>query len=179
VEAEPEDALPSLALGDLDIVLGDEWHQSLRRLPEGLERHVLLRESVHLVLPAGHPAAARDDEVPLAELAGEAWATGPAGLGWDELTVRICRERGGFEPDVRHRSNDAAIGVALVAGGLAVAMLPELARPGRDPGVVLRPIAGGPVERAIYAVTRATDAARPSTQALLGALRDAAGLVAG
>jgi DNA-binding transcriptional LysR family regulator len=174
-EAEPEDALPALALGDLDLVLGDEWHQSLRRLPEGLTRHVLLRESVHLVLPAGHPAAAGGEPVPLAELAGEAWATGPAGLGWDELTVRMCRERGGFEPDVRHRSNDAAIGVALVAARLAVAMLPELARPGRDPGVVLRPIAGGPVERAIYAVTRATDAARPSTQALLGALRDAAG----
>ena len=102
---------------------------------------------------------------------------GPAGLGWDELTVRMCRERGGFEPDVRHRSNDAAISVAMVAAGLAVTMLPELAGPGRDPGVVLRPIAGGPVDRAIYAVTRAADAARPSTQALLGALRDAAAAI--
>jgi hypothetical protein len=40
--------------------------------------------------------------------------------------------------------------------------------------VTLRAIAEGPVERTISAATRATDAARPSTQALLAAVRDAA-----
>ena len=39
-------------------------------------------DPVRLVLPAGHPAARRHrDAVPLAELAGEAWATGHAGAG--------------------------------------------------------------------------------------------------
>ena len=175
VEAEPEDALPALALGDLDLVLGDEWQHGPWRLPEGLERQELLRDPVHLVLPAAHPAAARHaEEVPLAELAGEAWATGHAEMGWEEMTQRICRERGGFEPDVRHRMSDPAIGVALVAHGLAVTMLPDLVRPGRDPGVVLRRVAGGPLHRQIFAVIRAADAARPSTQALLAAMRDAA-----
>jgi DNA-binding transcriptional LysR family regulator len=32
VEAEPEDALPALELGDLDLVLGDEWEHQPRTL---------------------------------------------------------------------------------------------------------------------------------------------------
>jgi DNA-binding transcriptional LysR family regulator len=175
VEAEPEEALPALALGDVDLVLGDEWENGAWRLPAGLTRHELLRDPIRLVLPADHPSAQRHaDTVPLAELAGEAWAAGPVGMGWQDMIVSICRERGGFEPDVRHRTNDASIGVAIVAAGLAVTMLPELVRPGRDPGVILRDVAGAPVQRSIVAVVRATDAARPSTQALLAAVRDAA-----
>jgi DNA-binding transcriptional LysR family regulator len=169
-EAEPEQALPALALGDVDLVLGDEWQHGTWRLPAGLERHELLRDPVHLVLPATREYPV---EVPLHELAGEAWVTGYSGMGWEELIQRTCRERGGFEPDLRHRVNDATIAVALVAHGLAVTMLPELVRPERDSGVVVRPMAGGPVHRQIFAVTRATDAARPSIAAVLAAVRAA------
>src|ERR687889_1985594 len=35
VEAEPEQALPALAVGDVDIVLGDEWQHQPRRIPAG------------------------------------------------------------------------------------------------------------------------------------------------
>src|SRR5919206_747808 len=55
VEAEPEDALPALALGDLDLVIGDEWQHQPWRLPAGLQLHELLRDPVRLVMPAGHP----------------------------------------------------------------------------------------------------------------------------
>src|SRR4051812_19094768 len=91
-ETEPEEALPALALGDVDLVLGDEWQHQPWRLAAGLVRHELLRDPVRLILPAGHPAARRHpDAVPLAELAGEAWATGHAGMGWEEMTQRTCR----------------------------------------------------------------------------------------
>jgi hypothetical protein len=53
-------------------------------------------------------------------------------------------------------------------------MLPDLALPGGDPRVALRSIAGGPLDRAILSVTRATDASRPSTRAVLDAVREAA-----
>src|ERR687892_2269468 len=59
IEAEPEDALPALALGDIDLVIGDEWQHQPRRLPAGVERHELLIDPVQLVLPAGHPATRR------------------------------------------------------------------------------------------------------------------------
>jgi DNA-binding transcriptional LysR family regulator len=175
VEAEPEQALPALALGDVDFVLGDEWQHQPRRLPAGLQRHELLRDPVNLVLPARHSVARRHhDAVPLAELAGEAWATGHAAMGWEEMTQGTCRELGGFDPDIRYRANDATISLALVARGLAVTLLPDLVVPGKHPGVVLRAIAEGPVHRAIFAATRAADAARPSIRALLAAVRDAA-----
>jgi DNA-binding transcriptional LysR family regulator len=175
LEAEPEQALPALALGDVDLVLGDEWQHQPWRLPTGLERHELLRDPVNLILPARHPAARRHNEaVPLAELAGEAWTTGHVGMAWEELTQRTCRQYGGFDPDIRHRTNDAIVSLALVARGLAVALLPDLVLPGRHPGIALRRIAEAPVERSIFAVTRSSDAARPSTQALLSAMRDAA-----
>jgi len=175
MELEPEEALPGLALGDIDLVLADEWEHQPQRLPTGLVRHDLLSDPVRLALPARHTAARRHpDAVPLAKLAGEPWTTGHAGLGWDEMTRRTCQELGGFEPDVRHRTNDAAISLAVVASGLAVTMLPDLALPAHHPGVKLRDIAERPMNRAIFAATRSTDRARPSTQALLAAVREAA-----
>jgi DNA-binding transcriptional LysR family regulator len=175
VEAEPEQALPALAIGDVDLVIGDEWPHQPWRLPAGLERHELLRDPVRVLLPVRHAAARRHrEELPLAGLAAEAWVTGHPAMGWEEMTQRTCREHGGFEPDIRHRTNDAAVGLALVARGLAVTLLPELALPARAPGLARRRIAGAPLQRAIFAVTRAADAARPSIRALVAAIRDAA-----
>jgi DNA-binding transcriptional LysR family regulator len=167
VEAEPEEALPALALGDVDLVIGDEWEYQPLRIPAGVERVELQRDPVRLVLPAGHPPAR------IADLADHRWVTGPAGLGWDEMTVRLCRDLGGFEPDVAHRVYDATIATALVSRGLAATLLPELAL-ARYGGVAVHPIAERPMSRIIFAATRTTDAARPSTQALLESIRYAA-----
>lgn len=176
IEAEPEQALPALALGDVDLVLGDEWQHQPWRLPAGLQRHELLREPVRVVLPAGHPVARRHRRaVPLDELAGEAWTTGHPGMAWEEVIRRTCREHGGFEPDIRHRTNDAIVSLALVERGMAVTMLPDLVLPDPHPGIALRRILKDPAGRAVVAVTRASDAARPSTQALVAAVQDAAG----
>jgi DNA-binding transcriptional LysR family regulator len=174
VQAEPEHALPALALGDVDVVLGDEWQHQPLRMPAGVEREDLFEDPVRLVLPARHRAARRRrDAVPLAELSGEAWVAGQERMAWPEMVERTCRELGGFHPDVRHRTDDATVAVALVARGLAVTMLPELPLPDRRAGIAVRPIAEGPVSRAIFAATRTADAVRPSTRALLAALRDA------
>jgi len=174
VEAEPEETLPALALGDLDLVIGDAWEHQPWRLPPGLVAEELLRDPVHLALPVRWPLARRHrDAVPLRELASAAWATGHPAMGWEEMTRRTCRERGGFEPDIRHRTNDATVALALVARGLAVTLVPDLVMPRRPPGVALRRLAEAPVSRAILAVTRAADAARPSTRALVAAVRDA------
>src|SRR3954451_16144412 len=174
IEAEPEESLPQLALGDIDVVLADEWHHQPRRLPSGIERHDLMSDIVRVVLPARHPVARRyKDEVPLATLADERWTTGHPQMGWEEMTERTCRARGGFAPDIRHRANDANVSLALVARGLAVAMIPDLPLQDRRSGIAVGSIAGGPINRAIFAATRAADAARPSTRAVLAAVRDA------
>lgn len=170
-EAEPEQALPALALGDVDLVLGDEWREQAHPRIAGIERRDLHRDPVFLVLPAGHPAALRRRRtVRLADLAGEAWTTGYAGAGWEQVVQRTCRQLGGFEPDIRHRSNDAVIGLALVAAGQAVMLLPELVGALNYPGVAQRAIAEGAVHRTIFAATRSADAQRPSVRALLAAV---------
>jgi DNA-binding transcriptional LysR family regulator len=175
VEAEPEMSLPALALGDLDLVLADEWEHQPRAWPAGVDRHDLHDDPVRVVLPHQHPAARRRGlAVSLSELAGEVWTTGHRGSGWDEMIVRTCRQLGGFDPDIRHRSNDAVLSLALVAEGLAVTLLPDFVGPANHPGVVVRSLAEGPVHRAIFAATRSADASRPSVQALLAAVRTTA-----
>ena len=175
IEAEPEDSLPALVIGDVDLILADEWeHQPLAR-PAGVEREDLFHDPVHLVLSEDHPAARRNrGAVPLAELAGEAWTTGHPETGWEEVTERTCRELGAFDPDIRHRTNDSVTSLALVAAGQAVTLLPRLVSPEARPGVTVRPIAEGTVQRTIFAATRTADARRPSVQALLAAVRAAA-----
>jgi DNA-binding transcriptional LysR family regulator len=178
VEAEPEVAIPSLAVGDIDLVLADEWQHQPRRLPQGVDRHELFSDPVHLVLPADHPLARRhDNTVRLADLANEVWTAGHLGMGWDEMTIRTCQQLAGFEPDLRHRANDATISLEVVKRGLAVAMLPELPLVGEHEGIAVRRIAEAPVSRAIFAATRSADAARPSTRALLAAVREAVAAV--
>ena len=175
VESEPEQSLPALALGDVDLVLADEWeHQPLAR-PAGIDREDLHRDPVHVILPEDHAAARRHrTEVPLAELAGEVWTTGHRGTAWEDIINRTCRRLGAFDPDIRHRTNDSVLSLALVAEGQAVTLLPRFVRPEAHPGVAVRAIAGGSVHRTIFAATRTADAARPSVQALLAAVRAAA-----
>lgn len=174
VEAEPEQSLPALALGDVDLVLADEWQQQPHARPKGVEREDLFRDPLHVILAADHPLARRHRRaVPLAGLAGEPWTTGHPDTGWEEVTIRTCRDLGGFDPDIRHRTNDSVVSLALVADGQAVTLLPRLVGPEATPGVAVRAIAEGSVHRTIYAATRAADAKRPSVQALLEAVRAA------
>ena len=97
-------------------------------------------------------------------------------MGWDEMIRRTCREHGGFEPDVRHRTSNATISLALVSRGLAVTLLPVLVLPDdlAAAGLAVRELAGQQLDREILAVTRAADARRPSTLAVLDAIRAAA-----
>ena len=81
---------------------------------------------------------------------------------------RLCRSVGGFEPDVRYRVNDLQLLLALVAAGRAAAIVPALGQP---EGVTVRPIAEGRFSRALFVATRASDHTRPSTAAVVAAIR--------
>src|SRR5689334_19996033 len=79
VEAEPEQSLPALALGDVDLVLADEWDGRPHARPAGVDRVDLRHEPMRVVLPERHPAARGGDPVALAGLAGAHWTTGHPG----------------------------------------------------------------------------------------------------
>ncbi len=166
IDGEPEDALPKLAAGDLDLVVGDEWPHRPWRLAPDLQRRLCGGDPLRLVRPPGQP---RSHE-PLARLAGAAWVAGYEGMAWAETVKAACREHGGFEPDIRHRAGNARLALALVAAGQAVTILPELALGGRDSDVSVMTLGGAELHRKISVVTRAADANRPSVQAVLKAV---------
>jgi DNA-binding transcriptional LysR family regulator len=173
-DAEPETTLPSLALGALDLVLGDEYPFLPRPVDARLDVEPLLREQFRLMLPAGHPLAGAGGPVALAALADSPWAVGKADTHYAELTVRACRALGGFEPDVRHRSNDLMMLLALVANGQAVTLLPDLVRADRNPTVAIRDIAEGELARTVFSAIRRGSTRRRALIALRAALREEA-----
>lgn len=170
VEAEPEEALPALTLGDLDLVIADEWQDQPRPPTAALTREDLFTEPLRIVLPEDHPLAGRR-RVRLADLRDEVWTAGQPGMAYAEWTVRACRELGGFEPDVRHRANDPGVLLAAVRNGLAVTLLPDLVTAEALPGVVVRDVAEGQMTRTVFLATRATDEGRPSLDAVRAAIR--------
>jgi DNA-binding transcriptional LysR family regulator len=177
IDAEPETSLPSLALGTLDLVLADQYPFLPRPPDERLDLEPLLEEQFHIVLPADHPLALEGGPVALRSLKGVPWATGKDDSAFAELTIRACRALGGFEPDVRHRSNDLLMLLALVAGGQAVTLLPDLVGADREPSVVTRDVAEAQLTRTVFGAIRHGSARRPALNALRAALRDtAAGL---
>jgi DNA-binding transcriptional LysR family regulator len=174
IETEPEEALHALALGELDLVIADEWEYVPRIRLEGLLREELLREGVRLVLPARHPLARAGEPVRLAALAEAPWACGPPPSAHDKLVQRACRVLGGFSPDVRHRSTDLLVLLTLVRTGHAVTLMPDLVRAQDDSTLAVRDLAEGPLTRLVFTAVRAATAERPALAAVRAALREAA-----
>jgi DNA-binding transcriptional LysR family regulator len=172
VESEPEPALEALPSHGLDLVLADEWGGAPRAGRAGIDREDLFVEPVLLALPAGHPAAA-GGPVRLGDFADAVWATGYAGGGMAGLVRRLCASAG-FEPVVRHQTNELSMLLALVAGGHAVTLLPEIAFAAGHEGVAVRPVAGLEADRTVFTATRAGADRRPALAAVRAALRVAA-----
>ena len=174
VEAEPEAALEALRSHALDLALADEWAGTPHPRWPGLDREDLFTEAVRLALPHDHPRAGHGGPVALADLAGDPWATGYPGGGMSALVRRVCNQHGGFEPDVRHETNELTMLLALVSAGHAVTLLPELALIDEPGGVAVRPVADAELTRTLFTAVRAGADRRPALAAVRA--RDQTGL---
>jgi DNA-binding transcriptional LysR family regulator len=170
-EIEVEDAVPALRLRRLDAVVGDEYEGQPRPLHADLSREPLVREQIHVAMPEDHPLARRR-RVPLAALADASWAACQPGTGHWEMHIRVCRQLGGFEPDLRYASDDFLILLELVRTAGACALLPDLVLRHGAPGVAVRSPAEGRVGREVFLLTRATRT--PAVEAVAAALTAAA-----
>lgn len=169
-ELELEQALPELRLGSLDVVISDEYDGHPRPRPAGLRFDLLHTERLRLVLPVDHPQAGAGDAVPLAALQGDVWVSSEVSTGHHALVVGSCRALGGYEPDVRHHSNDADVQLELVRVAGAVALMPALTLPATDPALAFRSVAEAVIRRRLVVVTR--DGMRaPALDAFLEAVR--------
>lgn len=171
IELEAEDSLPLLARGSLDVAIAEEYEHAPRPHRPELHRDDLVPDELLLTLPRGHEAARGEGPVRLGALRGTPWATARAGTNYADMFVRACRSAGGFEPEIHHRVNDIRMLLDLVAAGGVAALLPALGEPAEDPRVAVRPLVEGPLTRALFVATRAADRGRPSTAAVVDAIR--------
>jgi DNA-binding transcriptional LysR family regulator len=140
-ELEPDDCVPALARGEVDLaVVADFGDGSLPHAPQ-LRRIPLSHDALHAVLPAGHPFAGGD----LGALRDDPWLLD--GTELERHVVRRCR-RAGFEPRVAGRLFSHESLLYAVRSGLGVTVLPTFALDRAD-GVEVRPLDGARRELAV------------------------------
>jgi DNA-binding transcriptional LysR family regulator len=192
VEHEPEDGIPALRAGELDVLVSESY-EGVPGVPTGgLEAHELLAEPLLLVMPRGDAATrparedtatgpAREDPSPgpvaLESLAGARWIAGLAGTQFAAALDGACRQAG-FTPRIVHRADDARLIETLVEARLGIGLLPALARTGSE-AVRFAEATPAPPRRHVTALVRSGAARRPSLAAVLEALMRQASLVAG
>jgi molybdate transport repressor ModE-like protein len=169
-EAEPEQSLPRLRGGELDLALSFDYPSVPKTDERDLERTLVLTESMHLALPKGHPLAKRQ-VVPLAELAEQQWLCGSRPSSCGEVIFSACRDAG-FEPRVGFESDDYHVMQGFIAAGLGFTLLPDLALPTLRSDLVIRATDPPAPQRRVWAATRAEGARSPATNEMLTILVD-------
>ncbi len=162
-ELEPEVALPALAAGEFDLVLGEEYPGHPLPRPRETERHDLLTDELRLITPSGW------SERSLTSLASRPFVMEPVGTTAREWATAACRQAG-FEPDARYTSTDLQIHLRLAESGLAAALLPDLSGAGDRQDVVTHRLQGRP-RRQIFSTVRRGAARYPKVQAFTTALK--------
>jgi len=174
IDVEAPHALDLLDRHELDVVVSMESGHAPAPGDPRYARVDLLADPMDVALPAGHRLAERDRTTPcpLAALAGEPFVLPPT--DWScEHVVRAGCQAAGFTPRAAHRASDWAAGLALVAAGLGVSMLPRMAELTPPPGVVVVPLDPAPA-RHVIAITRRGAQDHPAVAAMLTALRTTA-----
>jgi DNA-binding transcriptional LysR family regulator len=168
-EMEPEESLPALLRGELDVAVGHEYDLVPRPLDPLFERRELVLDPVLLAVPADSPL---DGPVPLGSLAGQPFLAPRDKTTCAEMIQRACA-RAGFVPHVVARATDFAVLLSLVAAGAGVTLVPELATRRLPPGVRLLSPAE-PVTRRVFTVSRRGGDRKPAVRVVLDALVAAA-----
>lgn len=140
---------------------------------EGLNRVELLRDPLFLALPREHRLAARK-RLRLEDLRGEAWVQTSARSPCARHVVRSCHTAG-FEPNVAFESDDYQTVQGLVAAGVGVALIPELALSSVREDIVVRELSPHSPTRQVIAATAAGARLLPAAPAMLAVLEEVAG----
>lgn len=172
VDLEPEESIPALKAGDLDVVVTYEWNVLPRLEDPGIERERLFVEPVYLALPASHPLA-DSSEIRVVDLREEEWIVGRDSTSMLDLVVAATR-REGYDPKTDFHSMDFQVILAAVGAGLGVALVPPLALIGNYPDVVIGRIADLTLDRTIWANIRRGSGLNPGISTVLGTIRHAA-----
>ena len=171
-EGEPEEAIERLKRGDFDLALAFDFEL----YPFGADRDIvrthLLDEHMHVALPPDHPLADRRS-VRLEELSEEHWLCGSGETSCRQLTLRSC-ENAGFTPDVAYESNDYTVMLALIAAGMGVTLVPDLALMIPSPDIPVIEIEPEPPIRRVWALSLEAGSRSNATDAMVDVLSEVA-----
>jgi len=171
-ELESADAIEAVRDGRCHLAVSFSYSLVPRPDIAGLVSHPLMDEPVLLALPKQW----RRERTPISlkRLAQEDWIVGSRQSDDRQLAERACATAG-FAPRITHRVDDYDLVLRMVAAGLGVGFVPELALSfSRTKDVVIRTAGGPPLRRRVHALTRSTLAASPMVRALLSELIAAA-----
>jgi DNA-binding transcriptional LysR family regulator len=152
-----------LRSGALDLLVSEHYEGVTAAPAGGLEQHLVRSEPLLLALPA--PMTVET----LSDLRDAAWISGVAGTQYVGAVERACRAAG-FAPAIAHRADDATMILGLVAAGIGVGLVPELACV-EYPRVAYARAVPEPPLRHISALLRRGAGQRPALAALLEELR--------
>lgn len=166
-DGEVVDMIPLLLTGELTVLLMESWVVRPPELPAGFAVHTLVREPVNLAIAESHHLAHRS-RIALVDLADESWTCCPANTESHNALVQTMRGLG-VQPEVRFTVSEYPSQLALVATGLAVALVPATAQRMTPDGVRYVPTTPR-LHREIRMAWRADDES-PPIRALHAALR--------
>jgi DNA-binding transcriptional LysR family regulator len=171
VEGEPEEIAPRLRAAELDLALLFEF-AGQSTLEGELTRVELLSDPMYLALPREHTLAARE-QIRLQDMAGDAWVQTSRESPCARHVVRSCHSAG-FEPNVSFESDDYQTVQGLVAAGVGVALIPELALSVVREDIVIRSLSPAPPARTVIAASPESARLVPAAPAMLGVLESVA-----
>jgi DNA-binding transcriptional LysR family regulator len=137
-----------------------------------MSRSPLLEDPMYLALPREHRLAEKS-KLRLSELQPEAWVQTSSTSPCARHVVRCCHAAG-FEPTVSFESDDYQTVQGLVAAGVGVALIPELALSVVREDIVIRALSPAPPVRQVIAATPEGARLVPAAPAMLVVLGQAA-----
>ncbi len=170
-EGEPEQIAPRLRAGELDLALLFEFTGETP-LQEDATRVELLEDPMYLALPREHALAGKG-KLRLEDLREEAWVQTSRSSPCARHVVRSCHAAG-FEPNVSFESDDYQTVQGLVAAGVGVALIPELALSVVREDIAIRALSPAPPVRQVIAALPAGARLVPAAPVMLGILEQAA-----
>jgi DNA-binding transcriptional LysR family regulator len=170
-EGEPEEIVPRLRAGELDLALLFEFAKDTPLLAD-MARSPLLEDPMYLALPRDHRLV-KKAKLRLSELQGESWVQTSSSSPCARHVVRSCHAAG-FEPSVTFESDDYQTVQGLVAAGVGVALIPELALSVVREDIAIRALSPASPVRQVIAATPEGARLVPAAPAMLTMLGHAA-----
>jgi DNA-binding transcriptional LysR family regulator len=180
-QSSPSEGLQLVRSGEVEVAIVDDWTGRLAASLQGINHeqgllsyHHLVRDPLVLVVARGHPAANPERPVDLRALRDEPWLAAPSGEPSRQAVDRLLAAVG-VAPPVPSEFEGLGTVANLVARGLGIAIMPQLAVGAYERRLVIRELpAGLDLARDVYAVARTASVLRPSVGVIVSALRGAA-----